>query len=78
MSRTQVACALLVPLLWGLQFAVIKIGLTAFPPLFFLGLRFAAVAAILLPFVGRPTRCELGPRQCQTKFYTACLRAGTR
>jgi O-acetylserine/cysteine efflux transporter len=29
--------------------------------LFFVGLRFAAVAALLLPFVGRPTRRELGP-----------------
>jgi O-acetylserine/cysteine efflux transporter len=61
MSRTQVGCAVLVPLLWGLQFVVIKIGLTAFPPIFFVGLRFAAVAALLLPFVGRPTRRELGP-----------------
>ena len=61
MSPAQVICAVLVPLLWGLQFVVIKIGLTAFPPLFFVGLRFAAVAALLLPFVGRPTRRELRP-----------------
>ncbi len=61
MSRTQVACALVVSLLWGVQFVVVKIGVTAFPPLFFVGLRFAAVAALLLPFVGRPTRRELGP-----------------
>jgi drug/metabolite transporter (DMT)-like permease len=52
MSPTQIACAVLVPLFWGVQFVVIKVGLTAFPPLFFVGLRFAAVAAILLPFVG--------------------------
>ncbi|HEY0328980.1 MAG TPA: EamA family transporter [Rhodopseudomonas sp.] len=61
MTPTQVACAVLVPLLWGLQFVVIKIGLAAFPPLFFVGLRFAVVAALLLPFVGRPTRRELWP-----------------
>jgi O-acetylserine/cysteine efflux transporter len=61
MSPIEVACALLVPLLWGFQFVVIKIGLTAFPPLFFLGLRFAIIAALVLPFVGRPTRRELGP-----------------
>ncbi|MBV8330921.1 MAG: EamA family transporter [Verrucomicrobia bacterium] len=61
MSPIKVACALLVPLLWGFQFVVIKVGLTAFPPLFFLGLRFAIIAALVLPFVGRPTRRELGP-----------------
>lgn len=59
MSRIQVACAVLVPFLWGVQYVVIKIGLTAFPPLFFVALRFAVIAAILLPFVGRPTRREL-------------------
>jgi O-acetylserine/cysteine efflux transporter len=61
MSPIEVACALLVPLLWGFQFVVIKVGLTALPPLFFLGLRFAIIAALVLPFVGRPTRRELGP-----------------
>lgn len=60
MTPIQIACAVLVPLLWGFQFVVIKVGLTAFPPLFFVGLRFAVVAALLLPFVGWPTRRELG------------------
>ena len=60
MTPTQIACAVVVPLLWGFQFVVIKVGLTAFPPLFFVGLRFAVVAALLLPFVGWPTRRELG------------------
>ena len=69
MSTTQIACAVLVPLFWGLQFVVIKVGLTAFPPLFFVGLRFAAVAAILLPFVGRPTRRELGPMIAISVFF---------
>ena len=69
MSPTQIACAMLVPLFWGLQFVVIKVGLTAFPPLFFVGLRFAAVAAILLPFVGRPTRRELGPMIAISVFF---------
>lgn len=61
MSPIQIACAVLVPLLWGVQYVVIKMGLTAFPPLFFVGLRFAAVSVILIPFVGLPTRRELGP-----------------
>lgn len=60
MTPIQIACAVLVPLLWGFQFVVIKVGLTAFPPLFFVGLRFAVVAALLLPFVEWPTRRELG------------------
>jgi O-acetylserine/cysteine efflux transporter len=61
MSRIYVLCAVLVPLLWGVQFAVIKVGLASFPPLFFVALRFAAVAVLLLPFVSRPTRRELVP-----------------
>jgi O-acetylserine/cysteine efflux transporter len=69
MSPVQIVCAVLVPLFWGLQFVVIKVGLTAFPPLFFVGLRFAAVAAILLPFVGRPTRRELGPMIAISVFF---------
>jgi O-acetylserine/cysteine efflux transporter len=69
MSPTQIACAVLVPLFWGVQFVVIKVGLTTFPPLFFLGLRFAAVAGILLPFVGRPTRRELGPMIAISVFF---------
>jgi O-acetylserine/cysteine efflux transporter len=69
MSPIQIVCAVLVPLLWGLQFVVIKVGLTAFPPLFFVALRFAAVAIILLPFVGRPTRREIGPMIAISVFF---------
>ncbi len=61
MTPLRIALALLVPLLWGVQYVVIKVGLSAFPPLFFVGLRFVAVAALLLPFVKRPTRREIGP-----------------
>lgn len=69
MSPTQIACAVLVPLFWGVQFVVIKVGLTAFPPLFFVGLRFAAIAVILLPFVGWPSRRELGPMIAISVFF---------
>lgn len=69
MSPAQIVCAVLVPLLWGVQFVVIKLGLSAFPPLFFVGLRFAVVAAILLPFVGRPSRRELGPMIAISIFF---------
>lgn len=60
MTPLEILCAVLVPLLWGTQYTIIKAGLATFPPLFFVGLRFAVVAAILLPFVGRPTKRELG------------------
>jgi len=61
MSFIQIACAVAVPLLWGFQFVVIKVGVTEFPPLFFLALRFLAIALLLIPFVKRPTRQQLGP-----------------
>lgn len=59
MATLEIFFAVLVPFLWGIQYAVIKVGLVDFPPLFFVGLRFAIVAAILLPFVARPTKREL-------------------
>lgn len=61
MSAIQIVCAVAVPLLWGYQFVMIKVGVTEFPPLFFLALRFLAVALLLVPFVDRPTQQQLGP-----------------
>ena len=61
MSFIQIICAVLVPSLWGYQFVAIKVGLVEFPPLFFLGLRLLAIASLLVPFVRKPTRQELGP-----------------
>ena len=61
MSALQMACAVAVPLLWGYQFVVIKVGVMEFPPLFFLALRFLAIALLLVPFVKRPSRRQFGP-----------------
>jgi O-acetylserine/cysteine efflux transporter len=61
MTLIQIGCAVLVPLLWGYQFVVIKVGVLAFPPLFFLGLRFIAIALLLLRFVRTPSREQFGP-----------------
>ena len=61
MSVLQIVCAIAVPLLWGYQFVAIKLGVAEFPPLFFLALRFLAIALLLIPFVARPTRRQLGP-----------------
>src|SRR5256886_17567189 len=61
MSAIQIVCAVAVPLLWGYQFVAIKVGVMEFPPLFFLALRFLAIALLLIPFVKRPTRQQFGP-----------------
>src|SRR6201996_8761759 len=61
MSAIQFICAVSVPLLWGYQFVAIKVGVTEFPPLFFLALRFLAIALLLVPFVKKPTRQQFGP-----------------
>ncbi|HVZ50537.1 MAG TPA: EamA family transporter [Pseudolabrys sp.] len=61
MSFIQIACAVAVPLLWGFQFVAIKVGVMEFPPLFFLALRFLAIALLLIPFVKRPARQQFWP-----------------
>lgn len=60
MRILHVACAILVPLLWGTQYVVIKVGLAIFPPLFFAGLRFTVIALLLIPIVGRLEKREVG------------------
>jgi O-acetylserine/cysteine efflux transporter len=69
MSALQIVCAVAVPLLWGYQFVAIKVGVTEFPPLFFLALRFMAIALLLIPFVKRPTRQQLGPIATISVFF---------
>lgn len=46
--------ALIVMVIWGFNFAVAKFGLRDFSPIFLMCLRFAGVAALLLPFVRIP------------------------
>jgi O-acetylserine/cysteine efflux transporter len=45
--------------LWGANFAVLKLGLDSWPPLFFVSLRLLAVGLVLTPFVGLPKRAQL-------------------
>lgn len=54
MKPVDLAIALAVLLMWGLNFVFAKIGLQHWPPVFFVALRFACVAALLLPFVRLP------------------------
>jgi O-acetylserine/cysteine efflux transporter len=67
--KLDVAAALLVALLWGLQFVSSKIGVAAFPPLLFVALRFALVAALLLPFAGRPSGRDLRAAAILSVFF---------
>ncbi len=45
--------------LWGANFAVTKLGVSHWPPLFFVSLRLGFVALLLVPFVGLPKRRHL-------------------
>jgi O-acetylserine/cysteine efflux transporter len=53
MPRRHVVAAVVVAVVWGVNFVAIDIGLDHFPPLLFAALRFAVVA-LALPFVPRP------------------------
>ena len=54
MTRKDGLLALLVVVVWGLNFVVIKMGLHNMPPLMLAGLRFMLVAFPALLFVSRP------------------------
>ncbi|MRS15925.1 O-acetylserine/cysteine exporter [Enterobacteriaceae bacterium RIT691] len=54
MSRKDGLLALLVVVVWGLNFVVIKVGLHAMPPLLLAGLRFLLVAFPAIFFISRP------------------------
>ena len=54
MTRKDGSLALLVVVVWGLNFVVIKLGLHNMPPLMLAGLRFMLVAFPALLFVARP------------------------
>jgi O-acetylserine/cysteine efflux transporter len=50
----DIALAVLIAALWGVNFVVIEVGLRDLPPVLFCALRFAAVALPAVFFVGRP------------------------
>ena len=50
----DILLAITVALIWGVNFVMAKFGLHHFPPLFLMGIRFALVAAVLLPFSLKP------------------------
>lgn len=54
MSLTDILVALAVVTIWGVNFVVIKIGLSGLPPVLFTALRFLCAAVPLVFFVPRP------------------------
>jgi O-acetylserine/cysteine efflux transporter len=59
MTAKELCAALLVPLIWGIQFVTTKVGVDSFPPLLFVALRFAGVAVLFLPFTRGASRREI-------------------
>lgn len=54
MSLRDLALVLVIMVIWGLNYPVGKIGVGELPPMMMIALRFAVVAALLLPFVRMP------------------------
>lgn len=59
MSAVDLLLMILAQALWGANFAVIKLGVADWPPLFFVSIRMALVALLLVPIVGLPRREHL-------------------
>lgn len=53
MKPRDIALAVLIALLWGVNFVVIKVGLGSFPPFLFVALRFALAAVPAVFFIRR-------------------------
>jgi O-acetylserine/cysteine efflux transporter len=56
MTLTMIGVLLAVTVVWGFNFAVVKIGLHLVPPIAFVALRFAVVGVMLLPWLRWPQR----------------------
>jgi O-acetylserine/cysteine efflux transporter len=54
MTAIDILTLLAVTMVWGFNFAVVKVGLAQLPPILFVSLRFLLVAALLLPFLKWP------------------------
>lgn len=62
LTPTDALSAAAVVLIWGLNFVFGKVGVSQFPPLLMMGMRFSLVALLLSPFLrptGRPFRLVL-------------------
>lgn len=68
MSLKHALLALLAVILWGLNFAISKMGFDYLPPLAFLSLRFVLTALIFLPFIR-----SVSKEQCYRLIKVALL-----
>ncbi|MFO0996491.1 MAG: EamA family transporter [Alphaproteobacteria bacterium] len=59
MKPSDVAIAILIPLIWGLGFGLAKAGLGHFPPIFLIACRYALSALVLVWFATPPPRALL-------------------
>lgn len=59
MRPVDLLLMILAQALWGANFAVIKLGVGDWPPLFFVAIRMILVALLLVPMVGLPRRNQL-------------------
>jgi len=62
--------------LWGANFAVLKLGLGTWPSLFFVAIRLTAAGIMLIPFVGLPKRHQL-PHLLALAFVLGVVHFGT-
>ncbi len=56
MALAHVILLVVVTVVWGFNFAVVKVGLGLVPPIAFVALRFAIVGLLLLPFLRLPQK----------------------
>ncbi|MGH6959954.1 MAG: DMT family transporter, partial [Dongiaceae bacterium] len=56
MTTTHLVALVVVTVIWGFNFAVVKAGLSLVPPIAFVALRFAIVGLLLLPFLRLPQK----------------------
>ncbi len=61
MSVVDVATAIVVPILWGINYVAVKIGVMNIPPIFLMTVRFSLVAVLLLPWLYLVERQQLLP-----------------
>lgn len=80
-APAHLALILAVVLVWAYNFIAAKTALAEIPPLLMTALRFAMVAAVLLPFAGRPARllpifwisCCMGAAHFALMFYALSI-----
>ncbi|HVJ44459.1 MAG TPA: EamA family transporter [Dongiaceae bacterium] len=76
MSPIDLLLMIMAQALWGANFAVIKLGVADWPPLFFVSIRMALVALLLVPIVGLPRREHL-PTLLRMCFVLGVVHWGT-